>query len=389
MIKEKKESFIWSKVIVLSIAHFIHDIFSCFLAPILPLLVDKLGISYSMAGFLSVVQRLPTLFSPIIGFFADRYKVRYILVFAPLVTCTSMSLLGSAPNLTVLILLLTVMGVGSAFFHVPAPVAIRTVSGDRIGQGMSFYMLGGELARSVGPIVILSAVSWWGLEGSYRLILVGLIFSAYLFFSLKDISVSKEVKSKELSEKKAIIKKKNLYVLGIIAMFLLSRGFLKAAVTVFLPLYLTNKGVSLWIAGLAYSLIQISGAVGTLCVGIISDYAGKLRTLVVLSVLTPIFMYIFVFAKGIYLVPVIIILGVLVFASSPVLLAIINNMKTDRPSFINGIYLTINFMIAGLTSFGVGYCADKFGIQNIYMIVAIVAVFSIPIILVLYRVNME
>ena len=38
------------------------------------------------------------------------------------------------------------------------------------GKGMSYYMVGGELARTAGPMIILGVISWWGLEGTWRLI---------------------------------------------------------------------------------------------------------------------------------------------------------------------------------------------------------------------------
>ena len=167
---KKNDQFQTSNVLTISIAHLVHDIYSSFLAPILPLLIEKLGISYSLAGLLSVLQRIPSLLNPIIGLIADKVSVRYFLVIAPALTATVMSLLGVTTHYTVLAILLFIMGLSAALFHVPGPVMIKHVSGDRIGKGMSFYMLGGELARTLGPLIILAAVSLWGLEGTYKLI---------------------------------------------------------------------------------------------------------------------------------------------------------------------------------------------------------------------------
>lgn len=69
---KNQKRFQLSSILTISIAHMIHDIYISFLAPILPLLIEKLGISYSMAGFLSVVQRLPSLLDPFVGIIADR-----------------------------------------------------------------------------------------------------------------------------------------------------------------------------------------------------------------------------------------------------------------------------------------------------------------------------
>ena len=160
-------------VLSVSFAHFIHDVYSSFLAPILPLLIEKLSINYSYAGLLAFSQRVPALFNFILGMHIGRFKIRYFVIFTPGITAVCMSLLGLAPHYIVAVVLLLSMGISGAFFHVPAPVVIKKFSGDRVGRGMSFYMVGGELARTLGPIIILGAVSWWGLEGTYRLIPFG------------------------------------------------------------------------------------------------------------------------------------------------------------------------------------------------------------------------
>ena len=61
-----------ANVLSTSVAHFFHDIYTSFLAPLLPLLIDKLGINLFQAGTLSVFQRIPTVFNPLFGILAER-----------------------------------------------------------------------------------------------------------------------------------------------------------------------------------------------------------------------------------------------------------------------------------------------------------------------------
>ena len=150
-----EQKFHWGNVLTLSLGHLMHDTYSSFLAPILPLLIKRLGLSYSLAGLLAVFQRAPSLINPFIGLLADRITLRYFVIIAPTVTAIVMSLLPLSPNYVIMAMLLLIVGFSSSFFHVPAPVMVRWVSGKRIGTGMSFFMLGGELARSIGPLVIL------------------------------------------------------------------------------------------------------------------------------------------------------------------------------------------------------------------------------------------
>jgi MFS transporter, FSR family, fosmidomycin resistance protein len=186
------------KVASVSVAHHIHDIYTSFLAPILPLLMEKFGITYTLAGMLNVIQRIPSLANPFIGMVADKVSVRYFIIFTPALTAISMSLIGIAPSYIFAAILLLVSGISSTLFHVPAPVMIKHVSGNKIGKGMSFYMVGGELARTIGPVTVLGAVSLWGLEGTYKLIPLGLIASGILFYKFKDVKIRQDFSSKEI-----------------------------------------------------------------------------------------------------------------------------------------------------------------------------------------------
>ena len=184
-----KGAFQTGRVFTLSACHFIHDAYSSFLAPLLPLLIEKLSLTLTQAGFLSTVMQIPALFNPYIGSLADRISVRYFIILAPAATAIPMSLLGLAPNYGVLLMLLFCAGISIAMFHVPSPVMVSRLSGTRVGRGMSFFMTGGEFARMVGPIVAIGAVSLMGLEGFYPVMIVGILASVWLYLRFRDVPI--------------------------------------------------------------------------------------------------------------------------------------------------------------------------------------------------------
>ncbi|MFC1564980.1 MFS transporter [candidate division KSB1 bacterium] len=364
-------------VILISLGHLFHDIFSSFLAPILPLLITKLSLSYSLAGLLSVIQRVFALSNPFIGIIADKIRMRYFVIFTPAVTATVMSLLGAAPSYTLLVVLLIVMSLSSTLFHVPAPVMIKRVAGNRTGAGMSFFMLGGELARAVGPIVILGAVSLWGLDGTYRLIPFGFAASAVLYVRLRNIQISSEFKrkKKEFGARETFFRLLPFFT-GITGI-MMSRGMMKAALTSFLPVYMTAKGESIWMAGIALSILQFAGAGGAFAFGPISDRIGRKQTLLIVSCVTPVFMGLFLYSDGIYTIPLLIITGLTLIAPTPVFLAMVQDVRTDRPAFINGIFMTINFVTGAAAVMLVGIFGDTIGLENTYRLSAGLALLAV------------
>ena len=167
-------AFDYGRILLICSGHFVHDIYSAFISPLLPLLIDKLGLTLLMAGSLPVFMQAPSLLGPLIGYLADRFSVRYLVIFAPAITATLATMIGFMPTYGTAALLLFCVGVNIMAFHAPSPAMIAHVAGDKVGRGMSFFMAAGELARSVGPLLVGFGVTEWGMEGLWRLMLLRL-----------------------------------------------------------------------------------------------------------------------------------------------------------------------------------------------------------------------
>lgn len=376
--KHNNQRFHSGRVIDISLAHFIHDIYSSFLAPLLPLLIEKIGLNYFLAGSLTLYGRIPSLMNPFIGWLADRSMIRYFIILTPAITAASMSFLGMAQSYWQLLALLLIMGFSSAFFHVPGPVLIRMVSGEKRGKGMSYYALAGETARALGPLIIVSAVSWWGLEGSWRVLPLGLLASIILFFRLQKLK-SFDIKPNKVKGKMSAQKKKQLFwFFAIIVGYITGRGLIRALLITFLPTYYTSLGESLWTGTFILSAIEISGAIGTLLAGHFSDKIGRKNILIIIALSMPILLFLFTQTQGLLSISILIISGLFLFGSAPVLLALVHDFKSDRPSFINSIYMLLSFVFGAGSNMVVGYLSDVFGLQTLFQYAPLLALLAIP-----------
>ena len=376
------------KVISISSAHFVHDVYSSFLPPILPLLIEKFGISLSVAGLLSLFQRLPSLFSVVVGAYAHRLPWRLIILMAPLVTATAGSLLGVAPGIVVLAILLLTMGISSAVFHVPAPVMIKEYSGPKAGLGMSFYMLGGETARMTGPLLIISAVGWWGLEGTWRLILPAIAATIALSYGIEKKPFEKDaVKNEGEILKWHGVLKKYAGFFGLLTMFLIFRAVMKSSLATFLPVYVGDKGGTLMAGAVSLSILQVAGAVGSFLGGGISDKWGRFNTLLVVSLVSPLLMFMYVYTTGILQISALLMLGLSLYSGTPVLLALVQEQGSAQPALMNAGFTTINFVTSALAVLFTGFMGDVFGLDKTYILAAIIATGSIPVLILLKRKN--
>ncbi|OQY08660.1 MAG: hypothetical protein B6I28_04520, partial [Fusobacteriia bacterium 4572_132] len=295
--KKKEKKFNLGNVLALSGSHMLHDVFTAFLSPILPILIEKFSLTYFSVAILNIIRKIPLLLSLFWGMIINKLPQKYVkglVIGLPLFSGILMSTIGILPTYISLVIMLFVTGISSTIFHIIAPPFIRENSGGNIGRGISFFQLGGEGARSLGPIVILTAISIWGIEGSWKIVFLTIGVSIILYLKLKnmDMDISKYQKSKNSTPSLDIIKNHSNFIMKLGGIrFFLDIG--KVVLTLFLPVYLKEvKGVSLWFSGGALAMLQFAGAVGTFAGGVISDKIGR-KVVIVGSIIATSILYIF------------------------------------------------------------------------------------------------
>ena len=103
------------------------DAFSNMYAPLLPLLMPRLGMSLQAAGTLMMVfQAAASLSQLAFGRLADRGHARALLVAGPLVSATVLSLMGLVQRQAMLAVVLVCGGLGVAAFHPPGAMVAHT-----------------------------------------------------------------------------------------------------------------------------------------------------------------------------------------------------------------------------------------------------------------------
>jgi FSR family fosmidomycin resistance protein-like MFS transporter len=363
-----QEEFQTAKVSVLASAHAVHDTYTAFLPALLPVLIEKFTLTNTAAGLLTVFLQIPSLLQPIIGRIADRRNLKLAIVLTPAVTGAAMSFLGIAPSYGFLIVLLLLAGLSSASLHAVAPVLGSTFSGNKLGRGMSFWMVGGELGRALGPIIIVTAIGFLELEGLPWLMVAGILMSIFLYNKLNEISTKPENITTAIHWKTALQNMRS--IMGPMAVLLFTRSMVSATLTTFLPTFLKSEGASLWVAGASLTILQVSGMVGALLAGSLSDRFGRRRMLFVSYFATPILMFLFIQSKGILQIPLLMLLGFFAISIVPVLMAVVIENFSDNRSFANGIYMALSFVLQAIATLMVGFLSDLVDLRLTFMVSA-------------------
>ncbi len=375
------EPFQAAEVVTLSGGHAVHDTYSAFLAPLLPVLIEKFSLLKTEAGLLSVFFQSPSVLQPVIGHLADSISMRYFVIVAPGITGTMMSLLGIAPSYLVLAIFLLIAGLSSAGLHAVGPVMAGRVSGSSLGRGMGFWMVGGELGRTAGPILLVTAVGYLSLGGLAWLMVGGWAVSGILYLRLRAIPGHDPGAVKALPWRAALhsMRSMMLPLSGVLA----ARAFMSVSITTYLPMFLIDEGASLWLSGAALTALEAAGVVGAIVGGSISDKVGRKVILLISMVCTPILALAFLRTSGLAHAILLPAIGFFALSTTPVIMAWVQESYLENRALANGIYMAMSFIISAVVVVILGRVGDLVGLRQGFQYSAIVMLLGIPLVLLL------
>ena len=375
------ERFQTGRVLTISAGHAVHDTYTAFLAPLLPAFIANLSLSNTEAGLLTVFMQGPSLLQPFIGHLADRVSLRYCVILAPAVTAVMMSLLGVAPSYAALAMFLMVVGVSSASIHAVGPVMAGNLSGRRLGRGMGFWMVGGELGRTLGPVVVVSTVRFLTLRGTPWLMIGGLLASAILYLRLKGVS------GRPLNEGRGLPWRQALQAMGPLLVplvgIIVARSFMMSALTTYLPIFLSEEGADLWLAGVSLSVLEAAGMVGALLGGAMSDRLGRRLVLFVSMLATPLFMFIFLVVDGWVQFLLLLVMGFTALSVTPAIMALAQESLPENRALANGVYMSLSFILRSGVVVVLGALGDLFGLRLAFTASAVIPLLGLPLIFLL------
>ncbi len=372
-----------SGVIAVSAGHAVHDTYTGFLNPLLPKFIEALSLTKTEAGLLTVFMQWPSILQPFLGYLADRVSLRPFFIMAPTVTAVAMSLLGVAPGYAVLAMLLLVAGLSSASLHAAGPAFIGHLSGRQLGRGMGFWMVGGELGRTLGPMVVVATVQLVGLKGTPWLMITGPGASVLLYWRLRNV-VESVPKTRQELPLRQVLRGMSSFALPL-AGLVTARAFLVASLSTYLPILITEQGGNLWLAGASLTIFQAAGVVGAFSGGALSDRLGRRRILFFAMSTASIFVFVFLGVSGWVQLIILIVLGFSVLSLEPVFMAVMQESFPENRALATGVLLAQTFTIRSLVVVALGAVADRYDMRMAFVISGVISFVGLPLIFLLPR----
>jgi FSR family fosmidomycin resistance protein-like MFS transporter len=342
----------------LSSGHLATDLAQGSLPALLPFLVVKFDLSYTMAAALVLAGTFASsIVQPAFGIWSDTRGALWLLPAGVAIAGIGMAAASVAPSYPLVIVAVLVSGFGVAAYHPEGSKFASYVSGRRRASGMAFFSVGGNVGFALGPLLTSLAVVTFGLglEGGLLLAIPGLLAAAMLF-SLTDYLGRFAPSADAHAARRAAPGRPGglALLLGVVGL----RSVAHMGLFTFVPLYEIARGHGAGYGIRLLSFFLLAGALGTLAGGPLADRFGR-RTVLRASfaVSTPLIV-LYALDDGALGAAALILSGAAVIGTFGVSLVMSQEYMPARVGLASGLSIGMAIGLGGIAALSLGAVAD-------------------------------
>jgi MFS transporter, FSR family, fosmidomycin resistance protein len=345
-------------ILLMASAHVMVDGYGNIYAPLLPLLIPKLGLSLAAAGTLTMLFQMSASVAQIgFGRLADRWRPRVLVMAGPVMSVAVLSLTGLATTPVMLGAILVIGGLGAAAFHPPAAALAHRLGGDRPGLAMSVYITGGTLGFSFGPLMFAPFAERFGLTWTPLLAIPGLLVVGFFLSRVPAIPLHASAGG-GLRALAPYAKP-----LALLYMIVVLRTLTAISFSTFVPVMLTRRGLSVTQAGTAVALYLFASGVGGFFGGPAADRFGAKKVIALSLVFATPFLIAAPFFSGWPFMVLLAIGGFFLQSTLPVNVTFGQAIAPVSAATVSSIMMGFGWGTGGLSVPFVGMIADRIGIE--------------------------
>lgn len=366
-----KRALIW-----LGGGHFINDIYTGVLNPIMPFIAAKIGISMAVATIILTISHIfSSLLQPLFGFLADNNVKRSFIFWGLILSSIFIPLSALAHNPFILILFIIIGSIGSSLFHPQAlGFASKFAKYSDAGKAMAVFVAMGTLGYSCGPIVSSAITQFLGMPKMPLMTVVGCAWALLMFCFVPKLSNIEQIKDKIdfKTAFKRILSNRKLNILNLIAMM---KTMISSACFILLPFLWKNMGYRPFYIGMALFAFIFAGGIGSLVSSNIEKKIGSANVFYISMISTLPLMILFVLScrphPTLSLI-IFIIMGFVTMMATPVTMLMAQNVLPEYRSIISGFINGFSWGVVAIAMSMLGFVAENFGITNVLLFVAVI-----------------
>jgi FSR family fosmidomycin resistance protein-like MFS transporter len=366
---------VFSVLFAISFSHLLNDTMQSLIPSTYPLLKKTLNLNFSQLGLVTFCFQLTaSLLQPFVGMYTDKRPKPFSLAAGMCFTLVGLILLSRAGELGVVLIAVSLIGIGSAVFHPEASRLAWMASGGRRGMAQSVFQLGGNAGSSLGPLLAAeliapyangqSRIAWFALFALLAiavLLRIGLWYRHNLNKRRKKDQIPQPALAPGLSQTRVAV------ALGILLVLIFSKYFYLASMSSYYTFFLMDKfHVSIGASQMFLFLYLFAIAAGTLIGGHAGDRFGR-KYVIWFSILgvTP-FTLLLPYVNLFWTAVLSFCIGVIIASAFSAILVYAQELVPGKIGLISGLFFGLAFGMGGIGAAVLGRLADQTSIQYVF-----------------------
>lgn len=366
-----------SVLLILGLTHLLNDLMQSLIPASYPILKDTYALDFVQIGMITLTFQIAgSLLQPVIGMVTDKRPAPYSPVVGMMFTLSGLLSLAFAHSYPVILVSVTLIGIGSSIFHPEATRMARYAAGGRQGLAQGIFQVGGQAGGALGPVFAALIIVPWGQPSLAWFALTALAAMMLLVW----IGSKQRQISADFAAMRAVTGNKNeshlrhsAFTIGVglvvLTLLMFSKNAYGESFRSFYTFYLMDKfGLSIPSAQMMLFIFLLASAVGALIGGIIGDRIGRYR-IIWISVLGPLPLTLILPYADLFWTGVLTVLINLIMASAfASILIYAMELLPNRIGLIGGLFYGLNFGLGGIAAAILGGLADTYGVETVYYI---------------------
>lgn len=367
---------IFPVLIAISLSHLLNDTMQSLIPSIYPIVKDSFHLSFTQVGFITLAFQLSaSLFQPMVGNFTDKKPQPFSLATGMGFSLVGLVLLSQAPNYTIVLIAVSLIGIGSSVFHPEASKLAYMAAGNRRGLAQSIFQVGGNAGSSIGPLLAALIIEPYGQKNILWFSLLAftaiIILTRLGFWYKSHLSLRKQSKKMVAEVRVQLSKGKIASSVIILLVLIFSKYFYLASMSSYYTFYLINKfHVSVQASQIYLFIFLVAVAAGTILGGPLGDRFGR-KYVIWFSILGVAPFTLLLPHVGLYSTCALsILIGVIIASAFPAILVYAQELLPGKIGMVSGLFYGFAFGMGGLGSAVLGALADKTSIEYVYRLCA-------------------
>jgi len=360
----------------LTAGHLFTDLNQGAVPAMLPFLITEHGLSYAAAaGLVLAANAASSIAQPLFGHFSDKLAKPWMMPFGVLLAGLGVALAGIAPTYWLIVLALSISGLGVACFHPEAVRLANAVSGDKKATGVSIFGVGGNGGFALGPILATTAMLIWGLKGTLFLLIPAILMSALLYSRKDDFAQFISVKPKKTATE-TVEMQDEWGPFSRLSTVVICRSTIFHGLNTFIPLYWIHVLSQSNTAGsTALTVLFGVGLIGTIVGGRLADRFGYTNIVRLgFTALIPLLLVFVTMHDTRIMLGLLALIGLMLFAPYSPTIVLGQKYLPARMGLASGVTLGLAVSVGGVVVPALGWLADHYGLQMALNVLAGVAV---------------